>query len=97
MTIGVIRLRASSFISTKFFVLNLVSCFDVLSKKSTVFFYIPLLSYCINVSSSIIPFLFSKDIHISFGISFHISIGFSSVCEEGSGLLQDAILIILLS
>ena len=60
--------RASSFISTQFFVLNLDGWFGVLSNK-LIIFDIPLLCCYINLRSSVFFCLSSGDIYPSLGIS----------------------------
>ena len=80
--------RELPFISTHFFVLNLDDWFGVLSSKFILYMYIPLLYYDINPRSSIIFWLFSVDMYLSFGISQWNSVfcvSLSSVSEVFCG------------
>ena len=71
----------SSFVSTQFFVLNLMGWFGVLSNK---FFDIPLLSYYIKYQIINKFSLFSRDIYLSLSssLSFSFVIVTNLVCCE---------------
>ena len=70
MTTSDVPSMTSSFILIQLFVLNLDGWFGVLSKILIIFCYFIInLYFYFNLSLSIICSFFSKDIHVSFGIS----------------------------
>ena len=72
------HIRASSFVSTQFFILNLMIHL-VYYLTNVLVFDISLLYYYINLRSSIIFCLFSGDLYISLGI--YLSCSFATVSE----------------